>query len=276
MGRWVLKMIISLGSLALGRGVQASTGQPHAWQTGFQPAATPVMMAIADMHTFLLWVMGAIGGLVVVGIVWIVWRFHHTRHPEPTGRTHHVALEVVWTAIPTVIVCVVAIFSIRILYFMDKTVDPGLTLKVIGKQWYWTYEYPEHDMAFDSLMIEDSQLKPGQLRLLEVDHRVVVPVDTNVRVLVTAADVIHSWAIPSLGVKKDGIPGRLNETWLRIHKPGVYYGQCSELCGVRHGFMPIAVEALSKEDFVLWLEKAKKTYAQASTSSSTLAWTSRP
>jgi cytochrome c oxidase subunit 2 len=141
---------------------------------------------------------------------------------------------------------------------MDKTAKPEMTLKVTGSQWFWSYSYPDHgNFTYDSVMIPDAELKPGQLRLLEVDNRVVVPVDTNIRVLLTSNAVIHAWAVPALGVKTDTVPGRINETWMRVTKPGLYYGQCSELCGINHGFMPIALEAMSKEDFAKWVAEAK-------------------
>jgi cytochrome c oxidase subunit 2 len=167
-------------------------------------------------------------------------------------------LEVFWTLIPTLIIIVMAIPSFKILYLADKIDKIDMTLKVIGRQWYWQYEYPDHgNIYFDSNMIATKDLKPGQIRLLEVDNRIVLPIETNIRLLVTSGDVIHSFSVPSFGIKTDAIPGRTNETWIRILRTGVYYGQCSELCGINHGFMPIAVEAVSKEDFAKWVESKK-------------------
>jgi len=185
-------------------------------------------------------------------------RFNEKANPTPTKTSHNTALEVIWTIVPIIILVAIAVPSFKLLYFMDKTGKPEMTLKVTGSQWYWSYEYPDFGkIAFDSQIIPDADLKPGQKRLLEVDNRVVVPVDTNIRVLVTANTVIHAWAVPALGIKIDSVPGRMNETWMRVIRPGVYYGQCSELCGINHGFMPIAVEAVSKADFKKWLGKAK-------------------
>jgi cytochrome c oxidase subunit II len=161
-----------------------------------------------------------------------------------------------------IILVIIAVPSFKVLYYMDKTQDAEMTLKVTGRQWYWDYSYPDQgDIGFSSYMIPDEEIKPGQKRLLEVDNRIVLPIDTNIRILVTAGDVIHSWAMPALGIKKDAIPGRINETWARIDKEGVYYGQCSEICGTNHGFMPIAIEAVSKERFQQWVEEAKVKFA---------------
>ncbi len=146
---------------------------------------------------------------------------------------------------------------------MDGAADAEMTVKAIGHQWYWSYEYPDHgNFTVDALMLQDDELKPGQLRLLETDNRVVLPIDTTIRVLVTADDVLHSWAVPAFGIKLDAVPGRLNETWVRIEREGVYYGQCSELCGVYHGFMPITIEAVSKQAFAAWVEQAKVEFAR--------------
>jgi cytochrome c oxidase subunit 2 len=169
---------------------------------------------------------------------------------------------VLWTVVPVIILVIIAVPSFKVLYYMDKTQDAEMTLKVTGRQWYWDYSYPDQgDIGFSSYMIPDEEIKPGQKRLLEVDNRIVLPIDTNIRILVTAGDVIHSWAMPALGIKKDAIPGRINETWARIDKEGVYYGQCSEICGTNHGFMPIAIEAVSKERFQQWVEEAKVKFA---------------
>ena len=173
-------------------------------------------------------------------------------------------LEIAWTAIPVLILVVIAIPSFKLLYFMDRAANPEMTLKAIGHQWYWSYEYPDNgNFTFDAYMIADQDLQAGQPRLLEVDNRVVLPVDTDVRILTTATDVIHAWAMPALGVKLDAIPGRLNEAWLRIDQPGIYYGQCSELCGDYHGFMPIKIEAMTKDAFEAWTKQAQEEFARA-------------
>jgi cytochrome c oxidase subunit 2 len=189
-------------------------------------------------------------------------RFRASANPVPSKTSHHTLVEVVWTVVPILILIVIAVPSFKLLYYGDKSPDAQLTIKAIGHQWYWSYEYPDNgNFTFDSNIVQEADLKPGQPRLLTTDNVVVVPVNTDVRMLVTAADVIHSWAMPAFGVKKDGVPGRLNETWFRVEREGTYYGQCSELCGQLHGFMPIEVKAVSKEAYAKWVEEAKKQFA---------------
>lgn len=239
-------------------------GAPTAWQINFQPAASPVAERIEALHDLLLFVTVAISVLVFVLLMFVCIRYRASRSPVPSRRTHNTALEIAWTAIPVLILVVIAIPSFKLLYFMDRAVAPEMTLKAVGHQWYWSYEYPDHgDFTFDAYMIADQDLQEGQLRLFDVDNRVVLPVDTDVRVLTTATDVIHSWAVPALGIKLDAIPGKVNETWVRIERPGIYYGQCSELCGAYHGFMPVMIEAVSKEEFDAWVEQAREQYARA-------------
>jgi len=239
-------------------------GAPTAWQINFQPAASPVAERIEALHDLLLFVTVAISVLVFVLLMFVCIRYRASRSPVPSRRTHNTALEIAWTAIPVLILVVIAIPSFKLLYFMDRAVAPEMTLKAVGHQWYWSYEYPDHgDFTFDAYMIADQDLQEGQLRLFDVDNRVVLPVETDVRVLTTATDVIHSWAVPALGIKLDAIPGKVNETWVRIERPGIYYGQCSELCGAYHGFMPVMIEAVSKEEFDTWVEQAREQYARA-------------
>lgn len=230
---------------------------PRPWQISFQAPASPVMEDLERFHTLLLWIEGGIVLCVISLLLYTALRFRASRNKVPSTRTGHVGLEVIWTLIPVVILAVIAFPSFRLLYKMDVVPKADLTLKVVGNQWYWTYDYPDHDIHFDSHMIEEDNLKPGQIRLLEVDKRVIVPIQKNIRVIVASSDVLHSWSVPAFGVKKDAIPGRLNETWFHVTKPGVYYGQCSELCGINHGFMPIVVEAVSQQDFARWLEAQK-------------------
>jgi cytochrome c oxidase subunit 2 len=221
------------------------------------------MDLIESLHDLLLFITVAISVFILVLLAYVCMRYRASRSPVPSRRTHNSVLEIAWTAIPVLILVVIAIPSFKLLYFMDRAVNPEMTLKAIGHQWYWSYEYPDNgNFSFDAYMIADLDLQPDQPRLLAVDNRVVLPVETDVRVLTTATDVIHSWAVPALGVKMDAIPGRLNETWLRIEQPGIYYGQCSELCGDYHGFMPIEIEALSKEDFEAWTKKAQEQFAR--------------
>lgn len=257
------KVCAALAALVvLGSGAAVFAAAPAPWQLGFQPSATPMMTEINDFHDLMLVIITLIAGFVLGLMLYVMVRFRAKRNPVPSRTAHNTVIEVIWTVIPIMILLLIAIPSFRLLYFMDRTANSEFTLKAIGHQWYWSYEYPDHDsFTFDSTMIADKDLKPGQVRLLEVDNRVVLPVDTNIRVLVTATDVVHSWAVPAFGIKTDAIPGRLGETWVRIEREGVYYGQCSELCGVGHAFMPVTVEAVSKAAFEQWVNEAKKRFA---------------
>lgn len=248
-----------VGGSALAQEAAKAVGAPQPKQLGLQDAASPVMERLHDFHNILLWTIISIAVFVTLLLLYVIVRFNKRANPVPSTTTHHTWLEVAWTGIPVLILLFIAVPSFRVLYYMDKAPNPELTIKVTGHQWYWSYEYPEHEgLAFDSNMIPEKEIKPGQLRLLEVDNRLVVPVGVDVRVLVTGADVIHSFAVPALGVKKDAMPGRLNETWFNVTREGVYYGQCSEICGTGHGYMPIAVEAVSKERFQEWLGQQKQ------------------
>ncbi|OAN55705.1 cytochrome c oxidase subunit II [Magnetospirillum moscoviense] len=239
----------------------AQASEPVPWAFGFQAAASPTMARIAELATLLNVVIIAIVALVTALLGWCMWRYHEKRNPVPATWTHNTKLEIAWTAIPTLILFLIAFPSLKLLYFMDRTQTAEMTLKVTGHQWYWSYDYPDHNLKFDALMTQDSDLQPGQLRLLTTDNPVVLPVGVAIRVQLTADDVIHSWAVPALGLKTDTVPGRLNETWVRIDRPGTYYGQCSELCGVNHGFMPIMIHAVPKEQFTAWLDEARTRFA---------------
>lgn len=240
----------------------AWAGQPTEWQIDFQEAASPVMERLTGFHDLLLIIITVITIFVTILLAYVCWRFSAKRNPNPSKTTHHTLLEIVWTTIPVIILLIIAIPSFRNLYYIDRAEDADMTLKIVAHQWYWEYEYPDHDsITFDSYMLKDDELKDGQPRLLSVDNQIVLPVGKTVRVLVTSADVIHNWAMPSMGIKVDAVPGRLNETWLRVDRPGTYYGQCSELCGVLHGFMPIAIKAVSEEEFAAWVESAKEEFA---------------
>ena len=241
---------------------------PQPWQMNFRPSATPVMDDIIDFHNLLL-VIEVIIVLFVLGLmVYICVKFNAKANPVPSKTTHNAFLEVVWTVIPIIILIVITVPSVKLLVFMDKAPKDKveMTLKVIGHQWYWSYEYPDAgNLAFDSNIIPDEEIdaSKGQIRLLEVDNRIAIPVDTTIRVLMTSEDVLHNWAVPAFGIKMDTVPGRINESWIRVPaaRAGVYRGQCSELCGVNHGYMPIVIEAKSKQDFAKWLIKAKKEFA---------------
>ena len=245
-------------------GSPALAAQPEPWQLGFQPPATPTMEEIDALHDLLMWIITLISVFVLGLLGYACVRYRASRHPTPARRTHHTLLEIAWTAVPVLILVVIAIPSFKLLYFMDRTQDAEMTLKAIGRQWYWSYEYPDQgNFTFDANMVADADLQPGQPRLLATDTAVVLPVDTNIRLLATASDVIHSWGMPAFGIKLDAIPGKINETWMRIQEPGTYYGQCSELCGDYHGFMPIMVKAVSKEEFEAWTKQAQEEYARA-------------
>lgn len=232
---------------------------PESWQIGFQDPATPVMQGIIDLHHDIMFFMLVILVFVLWMLVRTIYTFHHTRNPIPEKIIHGTTIEIAWTVAPSLILVMIAIPSFALLYSMDEVVDPAITIKAIGHQWYWSYEYSDYNqsdeegIAFDSYMIPEDELEKGQLRLLEVDNRVVVPVNTHIRIIMTSADVLHSWAVPSLGVKTDAVPGRLNQTPIFIKREGVFYGQCSELCGANHAFMPIVVEAVSLDNYITWV-----------------------
>ncbi|ALG71781.1 cytochrome C oxidase subunit II [Azospirillum thiophilum] len=240
----------------------ALANEPRPWEMGMQPSASPVKHLMGSFNDLLTVVITLIVIFVAGLIAYCAVRFNAKANPVPSRTSHHTVLEVAWTVVPVIILIVIAVPSFKLLYAAERIPQADMTVKVTGHQWYWDYEYPDHGgFTFSSYMIPEADLKPGQRRLLEVDNRVVVPVNATVRVLVTAGDVIHSWAIPSFGVKKDGVPGRINETWFKAEREGVYYGQCSEICGTNHGYMPIVVEAVSKEAFDAWVAKAKTAYA---------------
>ena len=242
------------------------------WQMGFQDPATPIAEGIIRFHHDLMFVLV----FVSVFVAWMRARcvvHFSVRSPKemagtgvhpmvgvPSQVVHGAVIEVVWTIIPALILVGIAVPSFALLYSVDERVDPALTVKVVGHQWYWSYEYSDYvegnGRAFDSYMLPDDELTTGQLRLLEVDHRLGRPIDTHIRMIVTAADVLHAWTIPSFGVKIDACPGRLNQVSRFVTRPGVFYGQCSEICGVNHGFMPIAVEAMTLTDYMTWLVEA--------------------
>lgn len=249
----------------------AAEGLAKPWQLGFQEAVTPVMRELIELHDFLLVIIAAITLFVLGLLAYVMVCFRKSANPTPSKNTHNTTIEVLWTVIPVLILVAIAIPSFRIHFDCIHSigcaedgvdVDPDVTLKVVGYQWYWNYEYPEHDIQFDSYMKKESELDAGEPRLLAVDNPIVVPVNANVHVLLTGGDVIHSWAIPAFGVKQDTVPGRLNEYWFRAEKEGTYYGQCSELCGRLHGFMPIQVEVVSQAKYDAWVKDAKQRFAK--------------
>ncbi|MBI1274024.1 MAG: cytochrome c oxidase subunit II [Alphaproteobacteria bacterium] len=275
--------IMAIAALALSAAAQAAGGAPEPWGLGFQAPASPYKEHIEEFHNMLLVIITVIVVFVLGLLVYVIVRFNARANPVPSKTAHNTMIEIVWTVVPVIILIVIAIPSFKLLYYGDTIPTPDLTIKAVGHQWYWSYEYPDHgDVTFDSRPLWDGpatsdqqalelahEYAPGwliptekPLRLLEVDNRIVLPVGQNVRVQTTATDVLHSWAMPALGVKRDSVPGRLNETWLKIDHEGIFYGQCSELCGTGHGFMPIVIEAVSPERFAAWI-KSKQDVAEA-------------
>ena len=240
----------------------AGLGQPTPWQLGFQQSASPVMDNVVWFHDFLLWLIAAVTLFVLVLLVIVMVRFNARANPVPSRTTHHTLIEIVWTIVPVLILVSIAVPSFRLLFYQLKVPPADVTVKAIGKQWFWSYSYPDAKFEFDSLMLQDKDRKPEQPRLLAVDNEIVVPINKVVHLIVTASDVIHSFSVPSFGIKIDAIPGRANETWFKAEREGMYYGQCSQLCGRDHAFMPIAVRVVSESDYAAWLEAAKKKYAQ--------------
>jgi cytochrome c oxidase subunit 2 len=240
----------------------AGLGQPTPWELGLQDAASPVMADIISFHTFVLWIITAITIFVLALLVIIMVRFNARANPTPSRTTHNTPLEVIWTIVPVIILVLIAIPSFRLLFTELDVPTPDITVKATGKQWYWSYSYPDNgNFEFDSLIVAEKDLKPGDLRLLTVDNEMVVPVNKVVHVLVTGADVIHSFAMPSFGIKIDAVPGRINDTWFKATMTGVFHGQCSELCGKDHAFMPITIRVVNDSDFTAWAAQAKQKYA---------------
>lgn len=249
---------LSVSAQATGLHPDPAIGQPQPEGIGLQAAASPVKLQMEQFHDHLLLpIIIGITVFVMLLLLWVMIRYNSKANPVPSKTTHNTAIEVVWTIVPILILLVIGAPSLRLLYFTERSPESTeMTLKVIGHQWYWEYAYPDaNGITFSAYMKKQDELLAGEPRLLETDRRVVLPVDTNIKIIVTATDVLHSWAVPAFGVKRDAVPGRLNETWVRITKPGVYYGQCSELCGLDHAFMPIAIEAVSKEAFAAWVAK---------------------
>jgi len=258
--------VLAITMVAILTGAEAALaglGQPSPWQVGLQQSASPVMDNIIWFHDFLLYIISGIAGFVLVLLVVVMVRFNARTNPSPSRTTHNTLIEIAWTLIPIVILMVIAVPSFKLLFLQLNVPAADLTVKATGKQWYWSYSYPDNgQFEFDSLMLKEGERKEGQPRLLAVDNEMVVPVNKTVRVITTGSDVIHSFAVPSFGIKIDAVPGRINETWFTATREGVYYGQCSELCGKDHAFMPIAVHVVSEQAFSAWVEEAKKKYAR--------------
>jgi len=268
------------GALAMSLSVlgasAAAAAKPEPWGLNLQEAASPIMEQMIDFHNLLLVIITGITLFVTGLLIWAIIRYNRRANPEPAKFHHNTTLEVLWTVVPILILVIIAIPSFRLLYAQHSYPQPDLTIKATGYQWFWEYEYPDAGFSFGSFMIEDADLEPGQPRLLAVDADVVVPVGKTVQVLVTAADVMHNWTVPAFGSKIDAIPGRVNRTWFQATKTGTFYGQCSELCGARHAFMPIAVRVVTQEEYDAWLESAKQEFAAKGKLDETLLATGEP
>ena len=240
---------------------------PKDWQLGFSEPATELMSDVIAFHSYILMpIITGISLLVLALLLYIVYRYNSNRNQTASMTTHNTLIEVLWTVIPVILLIIIAIPSFRILYTAETIPKADLTIKAIGNQWYWSYEYPDYDdFSFDANMLQDEELSDPSLRLLETDTQIVVPVNKVVKLLITSNDVLHAWTIPAFAVKKDAVPGRLNETWFKAEKTGTYYGQCSELCGPKHAFMPINVKVVSQDEFDNWLSFAKEEYASSKT-----------
>lgn len=242
----------------------AAAQQPLPWQMNLQEAHSPMMERMVALHDILLWMCILISVFVLGLLIYVAVMFNEKRNPVPSTTTHNTLIEVLWTVIPIVILVGIAIVSIPLLYATDDASDADITIKAIGRQWYWSYEYPDHGgFAYDSFMVAEADLKPGQPRLLAADENLVLPVGKKIRVIVTSSDVLHAFAMPALGSKVDAVPGRLNQTWFQIDEPGMYYGQCSELCGTGHSYMPLAIRAVTEAEFNTWVLEAKQRFAAA-------------
>jgi cytochrome c oxidase subunit 2 len=241
---------------------QGVVGAPQAWEMGMQKAFGPIKERQIELHNLVLVIITLITVLVGALLIWVMFRFNARRNPVPSQTSHNTILEVAWTVVPVLVLVVIAIPSFRQIYYQDRTPDPDITIKVTGHQWYWEYAYPDQgNITIESRYIHDEDLKPGQLRLLDVDSQLIIPVGKKVRVLTNSSDVIHSFFIPAFGIQRYAIPGRTIETWMEADQVGTFYGECNQICGQNHNRMPISVRAVSEEDFKAWAATAKKSAA---------------
>lgn len=260
----LLKFSFSLTTILCANAAFSDYAEP--WQMTLSKAATPIMEKIHSLYHFMVFILMIVVVIVAALLSYTLIKFNARSNPTPQKFYDNTLLEVIWTLIPVILLIAIAVPTFKMIYYANISPEADLTLKVVGRQWYWTYEYPDNGgIKFDSYMIQDQDLKPGQLRLLDVDNRAFLPAGTTIRIQVTGGDVIHSFTVPSFGIKIDAVPGRVNETWIKVDQPGVYYGQCSELCGVGHAFMPIAIEIIPKEEFENWITQAKIKYATNNT-----------
>jgi cytochrome c oxidase subunit 2 len=258
------KRYLSSGAFILGifTASVAGAAQPEPWQIGLQEPAGSIAQKATDLHNLLLIIISLISVFVLALLVYVGWRFRRDANPTPSRTTHNTTIEILWTVIPVLILVVIAVPSFRLLYYMDETKNAEMVIKVTGNQWYWNYEYMDDQIAFDSYMLSDDELQPGQPRLLSVDNPLVVPANTKIKMLVTGNDVMHSFFVPSLAVQTYALIGRVNEVWIDVPEgEKTYYGQCNQICGVNHSFMPIVVKAKAKEEYQAWLADAKQEFA---------------
>ncbi|MDB5376364.1 MAG: coxB [Rubritepida sp.] len=260
----------SLGQTVIGQAVigsaqaQDMVGAPHNWGMGLQAAAGPIKERIHDFNDLLLWIIVIITVFVAGLLAWCIWKYDHKKNAVPSQNSHNTVLEIAWTVIPVLILLVIAIPSFRLIYYEDRARDADLTINVTGRQWYWNYAFPDNgNFNFDSRIVAAADLKPGQLRNLEVDEPLVIPVNRTVRVMTHGQDVIHSFFVPSLGIQRYAIPGRTIETWMRADHTGTFYGQCNQICGTNHAFMPIVVRAVPQAEFDAWAASARTRFADS-------------
>ena len=263
-GLGILGVVSALAGLGVASSAQAQpiVGVPHEWQMDFPPAYTPLMEKVESLHDLLLVIISLICLFVAALLLYAVWRFHASRNPVPTTTTHNTFIEIAWTVLPILILVFIAIPSFRLLYYGDKATDAAFTVKVTGHQWFWSYDYPDQgNFTVESRILAEAdrvKQKPEVPRLLAVDEEMVIPKGTTIRIIGTAADSMHGWTVPGFGIKKTVIPGRLNEGWINVRDEGYYFGQCSQICGQNHSFMPIAIRVVSKPEFDKWVEQKKK------------------
>ncbi|MGC6484530.1 MAG: cytochrome c oxidase subunit II [Candidatus Puniceispirillales bacterium] len=255
--------MLGLSLMAVVASAAAShAAEPQPWQIGLQPPSGSIAERATDLHDLLLIIITLISLFVLALLVYTCLRFRESRNPVPSKTTHNTVIEVLWTVIPVIILVVIAVPSFKLLYYMDRTDDTDMVVKVTGAQWYWTYEYPKEELAFDSYMIDEVDLEEGQKRLLDVDYPLVVPEGTRIKLLIQANDVMHSFFVPSLAVQIYTVAGRTNEAWIDVPMgEKTYYGQCNQICGVNHSYMPIVIKAVSAEDYETWLEEAREEFA---------------
>jgi len=253
-----------LALLAVVAATGAVAGQPENWQLGFQQSATPVKEVMTSFHNMLLWIITFITLFVLALLIYVCVKFNKKANPVPSKTSHNTLIEVIWTVVPVIILVVIAVPSFRLLYYADRVEQADMTIKVTGRQWYWDYQYPDHGgFEFSSYPLLEEDLQEGQQLYLDVDNEMVVPAGATVRILVAGADVLHSFFVPSAGMQVYTVPGRINETWMRIDEPGMYYGQCNQICGINHYNMPIAIKVVPPAAFETWVATAREEFADA-------------